>query len=239
VPTLNDHAARVKADAVADATRGWRVLPVHGIHAGRCTCGRSGCENPGKHPRLAGWPELATTDVRTITREWHLYWHTSNLGVATGHGLLVLDVDPRHDGDASLLDLERQHGPLPDTPRAITGNGTHHFFKVDVSVHNKVSLAPGIDIRGDGGFIVAPPSMHVSGRHYAWDIAAHPDETPIAPAPRWLLDLCGRPAVRSSTPGGAELHSSRAHATTGCSARRAAGAGSASAPRRSRRCSPS
>jgi hypothetical protein len=52
-----------------------------------------------------------------------------------------------------------------------------------------VGLVPGIDIRGDGGFIVVPPSLHASGRRYAWDLSAHPDDVPLAPAPAWLLAL--------------------------------------------------
>src|SRR5215475_8598523 len=88
--------------------RGWRVLPV-----------------AGKVPRLAAWPAQATTDEATVRRWWQT-WPTADIGIATGGGLLVLDVDPRHHGDASLAELERAHGPLPDTPRVRTGGGGTH-----------------------------------------------------------------------------------------------------------------
>jgi putative DNA primase/helicase len=205
-PPVNDHARECVAAAMTYTAHGWPVLPVHGVRAGRCTCGRVGCDTPGKHPRLARWPELATTDAAVIARWWS-WWPDANVGLATGSGLLVLDVDPRHGGDASLADLERQHGALPDTPRALTGGGgTHYLLQIDRPIGNKIAIAPGLDLRGDGGFIVAPPSRHASGTVYRWDVTAHPDETPLAPAPRWLLDLCASPRARASDASGDELH---------------------------------
>jgi hypothetical protein len=203
--TLDESVALVNAAVHYAMRHRWRVLPVHGIRGGRCTCGRPTCEQPGKHPRLARWPELATTDVAVIRRCWAA-WPSSNLGIATGGGLLVPDVDPRHGGDETLAALERQHGDLPDTPRGLTGGGgVHYLFKVDEPVRNKVAIAAGLDIRGDHGFIVAPPSLHMSGRRYSWDISAHPDETPLAPAPRWLLDLIAGATHRPASMPGKEL----------------------------------
>src|SRR5262245_64327499 len=113
----------------------------------------------------------------------------ADIGIVTGGGLLVVDVDPRHDGDASLADLERVHGPLPDTPRGRTGGGgLHVYFAVDQAVGNCTNLAPGIDLRGEGGYVVAPPSLHASGRRYVWELGASPDDVPLALAPRWLLE---------------------------------------------------
>jgi hypothetical protein len=101
---------------------------------------------------------------------------------------LVLDVDPRHGGDASLVELERQYGPLPETPRVLTGgSGAHLYFAVDHPIGNRAGLAPGIDLRGDGGFVVAPPSVHASGRRYMWELGASPDDVALALAPEWLL----------------------------------------------------
>jgi putative DNA primase/helicase len=200
--TLDESVTPVNAAVHYAMRHRWRVLPVHGIRAdGCCTCGRVACATPGKHPRLTRWPELATTDTDLIGR-WFTWWPDANVGIATGDGLLVPDVD----GDAgveTLAELERQHGDLPDTPRGLTGGGgVHYLFKVDEPVRNKVAIAAGLDIRGDHGFIVAPPSLHVSGRRYSWDISAHPDETPLAPAPRWLLDLIAGATHRpASTPG--------------------------------------
>jgi hypothetical protein len=188
--------------ALGYGRRGWRVLPVHTIRPdSRCTCGRATCDSPGKHPKLKDWPKLAATDADVIWRWWQ-WWPTANVGIATGTGLLVLDVD----GDAgaeSLADLERRHGHLFDTPRALTGGGgAHYLFTVEGTIANKVKIAPGLDVRGDDGQIVAPPSRHASGRRYAWDVTAHPDEVPLAPAPRWLLELIATsPCRMAGTPG--------------------------------------
>jgi hypothetical protein len=174
-------------DAAIGYTRlGWPVIPLHTIRDRRCTCGRSICDSPGKHPRLAAWPSQATTDARTI-RDWWARWPAANVGIVTGNGLVVLDSDPRHGGDTSLAELERAHGP--ETVRVLTGGGgLHLYFAVDQPIGNRAGLAPGIDLRGDGGFVVAPPSLHASGRRYAWELGASPDDVPLAPVPGWLLD---------------------------------------------------
>jgi hypothetical protein len=200
--TIDDATVLVNA-ALRDAARGWRVHPVHGILDGRCTCNRR-CEHPGKHPRLARWPQLATTDPQRIQRWWS-WWPTANIGIATGGGLLVLDVDPARGGDDSLAALKQAHGGF-DTPRNLTGGGgAHYLFRVEGPVKNATDMRPGLDIRGDGGFIVAPPSLHVTGRRYAWDVSVHPDDVPLAPAPRWLLALSAEPRVRPAGISGEDL----------------------------------
>jgi hypothetical protein len=157
--------------AISYGSRGWRVFPV-----------------AGKVPRLAAWPTQATTDAATLRRWWRT-WPTADLGIATGDGLVVLDVDPRHGGDSSLADLERHHGPLLDTPRALTGGGgVHVYLAVEQLIGNRAALVPGIDLRGDGGFVVAPPSKHANGRRYAWELGASPADVALAPAPEWLLE---------------------------------------------------
>ena len=112
------------------------------------------------------------------------------MGIVTGvvSSLVVVDVDPLHGGDASLEALEQAHGPLPDTLRAVTGGGGRHvyFGHPGGSVPNKVGLVAGIDLRGDGGFVVAPPSIHPSGRSYAWLPSDRPDP---AAMPAWLVEL--------------------------------------------------
>src|SRR5689334_11740367 len=109
------------------ARRGWRVLPLHTIRPdSRCTCGKACGRNAGKHPRLKDWPTLATTDADVIRRWWQ-WWRQANVGIATGAGLLVLDVDG-DVGIESLAALERQHGLLPDTPRSLTGGGGVHYL---------------------------------------------------------------------------------------------------------------
>jgi len=166
----------------------WAVLPLHSIENGRCTCGRADCSSPGKHPRTLRGVKDATTEI-AIIRDWWYEWPNANVGIATGatSGFFVLDVDGE-EGEKSLRELEKQHGALPETVESITGGGGRHlFFRwPGRAIKNKVALAPGLDIRADGGYIVAPPSNHTSGRRYEWK---HLDEAPLAEAPIWLIKM--------------------------------------------------
>lgn len=101
---------------------------------------------------------------------------------------MVLDIDSRHDGEASLRRLERAHGPLPACPRVNTGGGRQHLiFKYPgVAIGSRSSIYPGIDVRGDDGYIVAPPSRHASGSRYKWSRELHVDGLQPPPLPQWL-----------------------------------------------------
>lgn len=127
--------------------------------------------------------------------EWFARWPRANIGIVTGEisNLIVLDVDPKHGGDAALERLERRFEPLPATVEAVTGGGGRHLYFAHPggAVRNRTGLAQGIDLRGDGGYIVAPPSIHPSGRPYAWASGRAPDEMPLAPLPRWLFVPAG------------------------------------------------
>src|SRR2546425_11678815 len=99
------------AEALRLAERGWRVFPVHCIRSdGRCSCTHAECGSPGKHPHVTDWPGAATTDPETITN-WWTNWPDANVGVCTGNGLLVVDVDPRHGGEERLAAPEAEHRP--------------------------------------------------------------------------------------------------------------------------------
>lgn len=180
--------------AIAFARRGIPVLPLHRPVDGRCSCRNPNCPSPAKHPVAALAPhglKNATTDERTI-EDW-FGAAPRNVGVLTGFpaGIVVLDVDPRHDGDTSLAALERQHGELPPTWRFLTGGGGEHvvFAHPGVAVPNSANkIGPGLDVRGEGGYIVAPPSVHMSGRRYAVSVDHAPDDVTLAPPPPWLLD---------------------------------------------------
>lgn len=136
--------------ALAYAARGWRVFPLHTIRDGACTCGRETCRTPAKHPRTKHGLKEATTDESQI-RSWWTRWPDANLGIATGDGLVVLDVDPRHGGDQSVRKLP--HYPF-ETPIVRTGSGGQHFyFRTDGVVRNATSFRglAGVEVRGDGG----------------------------------------------------------------------------------------
>ena len=172
--------------AIAYAEHGWQVFPVHGIGAeGRCTCGDHGGENcsPGKHPRTSHGFRDATDDVEQVERWWSR-WPDANIGIATGEssGFWVLDVDVRRDeatgevlkdGEATLRDLERANSALPTTLAAVTGGGGRHIYfawdKDAQPVGCPKGPGLGLDVRGEGGYVIAPPSVHASGRPYTWE----------------------------------------------------------------------
>lgn len=178
--------------AFAYAGLGWAVIPVHTPTAGGCSCGRTDCPSPGKHPRVRwqGYAERAP-GVEEI-RDWWRRWPDANLGIVTGRvsGVAVLDVNPRSGGDAALAGFEARWGPLPPTQETLTGGGGRHVW-LDLAGAGPPSapLAPGLELKAEGGTVVAPPSAHVSGRRYAWRKGRAPWEHAPAPVPGWLASL--------------------------------------------------
>jgi hypothetical protein len=187
--------------ALGYARRGWRVFPIWGTRGERCACGREDCRHPGKHPLGKLVPhgvKDATTDPRIITGWWRRY-PKANIGIATGPdgGLLLVDIDPRNGGH-----LDRLPGNLPVTPMTLTGGGGVHFYLQwpDGLDHLPKTLlgCPGVDLKGAGGYVLTPPSTHISGERYAWKIP--PGSTPVAPCPDWLLELIKRHESRPAGP---------------------------------------
>lgn len=149
----------------------------------------------GKVPATPHGCKDATTDPAQIA-EWWGGGSTYNVAIATGSGLVVLDVDVDHDagkfGDETLADLEQQYGPLPETWTCLTGGGgVHYYFQCDdPALTVTVGFAPGLDYRGTGGYIVAPPSKHPqTGRCYEWEASSTPKNVSLAPLPEWLHRL--------------------------------------------------
>ena len=147
--------------------------------------------NTAKHPHGPSAPN-GLLDASIESWQIKLWWQRAplaNLGVRTDK-LVVVDVDPRHGGDESFAALVREHGEMPLTWRALTGGGGEHilFAAPDgVEISNVVAeqmaeppLGPGVDIRALHGYIVAPPSVHVSGRPYAWSVDHHPADVELA-----------------------------------------------------------
>jgi hypothetical protein len=154
------------------AARGWSVIPM---------------QPRGKRP-IVVWREFQQRLARVDEIEgWYARWPDANVGIVTGEvsGLVVVDVDTRHGGPESVAALEALHGPLPATVEAATGGGGRHlYFEHPGSpVANRVALRPGIDVRGDGGCVVAPPSVHPNGRRYEWIAHRGPREGVLAPVP--------------------------------------------------------
>lgn len=182
--------------ALKYAARGWRVFPVYECRATgtQCSCGNRRCDSPGKHPRTEHGLTDATTDAAQI-RAWWRQWPNANIGIATGAGLVVVDIDPHHGGSESLDALREELGAWPDTVECLTGGSGRHIYFYDPSgakVRNSVgTLAAGVDVRGEGGYVVAPPSIHASGRCYAWEASSDPlDGVAVAEIPAaWLARI--------------------------------------------------
>jgi KaiC/GvpD/RAD55 family RecA-like ATPase len=182
--------------ALAYAARGWPVFPLHTPRAGICDCRRADCKSIGKHPRTTKGLSDATTEPEKI-RQWWSMWPDANIGLVTGSvpGFIAVDIDPRHGGGESLAEFP---GNIPGTLESVTGGGGRHILLLHPggTIRNGANvLGPGIDIRGDGGYIVAPPSVHASGGCYRWE-----DPTAeMAACPAWLLAmLTRRPQVVSA-----------------------------------------
>lgn len=180
------------------ASKGWPVFPVHTPTDKGCSCRRPECSRIGKHPRITTGRNGATTRDDVIIKWWTV-WPNANIGIATGieSGLIVLDVD--QGGEESLVGKS-----LPDTIEQITGSGGRHaIYKrpTDTKIRYKtcVKFLPGLDSRADGGYIVAPPSLHHSGNNYVWEGSSDPSEgiDPVD-APQWLLDAIETRSVDSS-----------------------------------------
>lgn len=123
---------------------------------------------------------------------WWERWPVSNVGVITGwvSAVVVVDIDPRHGGDESLATLEGDHGPLPETVTSVSGGGGRHWYFAHPS-HLVPSrpLAAGIDLKAEGGMVVAPPSRHASGDAYRWRPGHGPDQHELEPLPAWVEQL--------------------------------------------------
>jgi Bifunctional DNA primase/polymerase, N-terminal/Primase C terminal 1 (PriCT-1) len=172
--------------ALTLATRGIHVFP---------------CVPRGKAPACEHGCKAATTDGDTIRQWWHTEPHY-NIGIACGSvsGIFAVDIDS-YEAEKRLAKLEDAHDRLPPTVEVITSRGRHLYFRypTDRSVRNSAGkIAPGIDTRGDGGYTLAPPSIHPSGRAYAWSVDS---ANRFAIAPPWLLDrINGHASSKQPTP---------------------------------------
>lgn len=164
------------------AQQGLRVLPLHTIvQGGKCSCGNEACASPGKHPLTPHGVKDASCEEKVV-RNWWQRWAFANVGIATGGGLVVIDIDPRHGGTLEALEefVDTSDGTLVETG----SGGWHLYFLYDssISLRNTTGqLGEGIDTRAADGYVVAPPSIHQAGGTYRWirgldEIYALPDE---------------------------------------------------------------
>lgn len=180
------------------AAHGWQVFPCHTPTPGGCSCRRAACPDIGKHPRTQHGLKDATTSASIIRRWWEM-WPDANIGIATGpvSNLVVLDEDTYKGGD--IHTLEQAYTSLPETVEQHTGGGGRQFFYTHPGARIKNSvedLGTGLDIRGDGGYVIVPPSLHRSGKRYQWEIIHDPADTALARLPEWLQALCSESSER-------------------------------------------
>lgn len=151
------------------ADRGWHVHPL---------------VPRAKRPLTPHGKDDAVSDLVTVLNWWR-QWPEANIGIhCHASGLVVIDIDPRHGGDETIIDLERDWGDMPPGPSAETGGGGFHYLFRHPGVPLVGRLGPGVDIK-DHGYILAAPSVHPSGRAYEWD--NHPDDAELTDLPVvWL-----------------------------------------------------
>jgi hypothetical protein len=180
--------------ALSYAARGWLVFPL---------AVRS------KKPRLGSRGFLdASADPERI-RAWWAEMPDANIGIRTGpeSGLLVIDTDPKHDGIANFKKLQLENGSAKGGLASRTGSGGYHAiyrYPTEGAVIGCSAgiIRPGVDVRADGGYIVAPPSIHPNGTRYQWHQGYGPDDLPLIDAPDWLVKLCREASSGGAMPGG-------------------------------------
>jgi hypothetical protein len=169
------------ASALALAQKGMAVFP---------------CRPRDKRPATAHGLKDATHDLAVI-RQWWKDEPACNIGIATGavSRVFAIDIDG-FDAEVELRKLEAEHGALPPTVEALSARGRHLYFQMpEIPIANSAGkIAPGIDVRGNGGYVLAPPSVHPSGKLYSWSVDS---AKAFAAAPDWLLDRIA-PAGRAA-----------------------------------------
>jgi hypothetical protein len=190
------------AAAVAYASLGYRVLPLHHpipATATRrtrmlCSCGDQSCRAVGKHPLTSHGLKDATSDPTQLTRWWRR-WPQANIGLVTGERADVLDVDGPA-GRAALRRFAAGHDLSLDGPLVQTGTGWHYYLTPTGS-SNRAGLLDHVDWRGRGGYVVAPPSRHGGGRRYRW---LRPPTAQLPPIPTPLHRLLDPARSQRSQP---------------------------------------
>ena len=162
---------------------GYVVRPIYPMIGEICGCSKDDCCSPGKHPMRKG---RGSNDANQITK-WLHEFPCCNWAITTGpaSNIFVVDVDGA-EGQTTWGKWQEAYGEI-DTATVATGRGYHYYFKYpkSVTIGSRVAVALGIDIRGDNSYVIAPPSIHMSGRSYRW----LDSEVQIAEAPEWLIQL--------------------------------------------------
>lgn len=183
--------AQMLAMALRFAAWDWLVFPLHEpLPEGGCSCGNPKCGSVGKHPRTPNGFKDASKNPDTV-RWWWRRWPNANIGIATGQesNLVVLDLDIREKGGSTVngvaeFERMRERWPgLPFEPMVETANGGHLYYAWPGRLVRCTQgvVAPGIDVRGDGGYVVGAGSLHESGERYEFLDDLFEGELPVFP----------------------------------------------------------
>jgi hypothetical protein len=186
-----DESNKTLAKAIEYINHGFPVFPIWQPTENGCSCGNPNCHSIGKHPMTKNGHKAASTDINQITKWFENY--DANIGIPTGKDTFyVLDIDITNDkkGMESLNQLIKDHGELPECLVATTGSGGKHFcFESKEELPNRINFMPGIDFKGEGGYIVVEPSKHFSGGTYRFENLDEYIFMEDNQIPDWLVNL--------------------------------------------------
>lgn len=161
----------LREEALRLAERDIVVIPLHTVKNGNCGCKNPECKSPGKHTTLRTYKNIKSVDLNKCRSYWNK-WPNANVGILTGpSGLVIIDIDPRNDGD-NTFDKIHSDLKLPEldyAPHVQTGGGGEHYYFRAPAEKLPKRLGQGIDLIQGMGVIVAPPSIHKTGKSYKWD----------------------------------------------------------------------
>ncbi len=189
---------KLVADALKYAKFGLLVFPLHAVKDGKCTCGKADCSSPAKHPRTVQGLKQASRDMNFVKNLFSSFNYLSaNIAVCTGKesNLVVVDIDSAKGGRIEELYNFVSQDILEKTLWIKTGGGFHLYFRFPPSAEIRNSagkLGKNIDVRGEGGYVVAPPSMHISGKQYEFL-----NENNVMPFPKAFIEKLNKSEPRT------------------------------------------
>jgi len=188
--------------ALVYAERGWPAFPLHSPTLdGKCDCLKSDCNSPAKHPRTEHGFHDATTD-QTIIRQWWSKWPDANVGIVTGgiSNHIVIDIDaPEAPAKVKALSPDYPWDQVPRVRTGRLGGGWQLRFKQpSVPIKSRSGVLLHVDVRGEDGYAIAPPSVHISGKTYKWEV---PLDGELPELPPELLELISSPSNNEANNG--------------------------------------
>lgn len=178
----------------------WRVVPCHTPIGSGCSCGKSDCKKPGKHPRLSSWQTKASDDAEQVAKWWQ-EWPSANVGLVLGPGSAVFDIEyDDAEGEATAEELLSHIR----TPKYMSHRSTHHlfYFPDTLKPAKAVYRWRGLELRfgtdSRGALSIVPPSLHASGNRYEWLL--HPSRVGLAEPPAWLSEAMSEATAKAAEP---------------------------------------